>query len=82
MKRGGSIVSTNELGANETSQNITLDNSESGYTFSVAAKNKSTDAGKTDPQFSADSVIRRATGTLRAPQCRDHSRRQFGGHHF
>ncbi|QHC66054.1 tandem-95 repeat protein [Rathayibacter sp. VKM Ac-2759] len=67
VKRGGSIVSTNELGANETSQNITLDNSESGYTFSVAAKNKSTDAGKTDPQFSADSAARRAVGNPGAP---------------
>lgn len=67
VKNGGSTIQTSQLGPNELSQNITVPNSEVTYTFSVAAKNKSTDANKTSPLFSADSAPQRAVGTPGAP---------------
>ncbi|MCJ1696309.1 Ig-like domain-containing protein [Rathayibacter caricis] len=67
VKKGGAIVDTIETGPSETSKNVTVDNAETGYTFAVAATNKSTDAGKTTPQFSDDSTARRAVGKPDTP---------------
>ncbi|PPF50702.1 Ig-like domain-containing protein [Rathayibacter sp. AY1A1] len=65
VKTNGAVDRTITTG--DLTVNVTLDNSESGYTFSVAATNKSTDAKKTAPQFSVDSSKRRAVGTPGTP---------------
>ncbi|MDY0915010.1 Ig-like domain-containing protein [Rathayibacter festucae] len=63
VKRGGSEVQKIDgLTPTTLTQNVVIDNSETTYTFSVAAENKATLAGKSDLQFSPDSAVRRATG--------------------
>lgn len=60
VKRGGAVVNTLTLAG--TSQNVTVDTSESDYSFSVTARNK---AGVSAP--SADSAPRRAANAPSAP---------------
>lgn len=60
VKRGGAVVST--LTVAGTSQNVTVDTSESDYAFSVTARNK---AGSS--AASADSAPRRAANAPGAP---------------
>ncbi|WP_395245233.1 Ig-like domain-containing protein [Agromyces sp. MMS24-K17] len=60
VKRGGSVVTT--LVVTGTSQNVTVDTSETDYAFSVTARNK---AGSSSP--SSDSAPRRAANAPAAP---------------
>ncbi|SEQ81267.1 Ig-like domain-containing protein [Arthrobacter sp. OV608] len=60
VRRGGAVV--NSLTLAGTSQNVTVDTSESDYSFSVTARNK---AGASAP--SADSAPRRAANAPSAP---------------
>lgn len=60
VKRGGSVLNT--LTVAGTSQNVTVDTSQTDYTFSVTARNK---AGSSVP--SADSAPRRAANAPGAP---------------
>lgn len=60
VKRGGAVLNT--LTVAGTSQNVTVDTSQTGYTFSVTARNK---AGSSAP--SPDSAPRRAANAPGAP---------------
>ncbi|MEA5456389.1 Ig-like domain-containing protein [Sinomonas sp. JGH33] len=60
VKRGGAVLNT--LTVSGTSQNVTVDTSQTDYTFSVTARNK---AGSSAP--SADSAPRRAANAPGAP---------------
>lgn len=67
VEQGGAVLRTVTAAAGAQSANITVDNSQSGYTFQVAATNKSTDAGKTAVDWSAASASLRAVGKPSAP---------------
>jgi hypothetical protein len=62
VHRGSSVVRTIDVAAGQTSQAVTVDNSETTYTFTVRAQNK---AGW--GQWSAASAPRQAAGTPSAP---------------
>lgn len=63
----GTVLRTVTTPPGQLSANVTVDNSTTGYVFQVAGTNKSTDAGKSSPVWSAPSAQRRAVGKPSSP---------------